>query len=629
MTKKITPVLALLAFLISSCIHQKVPGKDVVCPPPPAQNCQPLVWHGIETDTSASYREVADKYYIFSPVHSLNTPENEWSLSFIDKTRAVLTFDDEDIQTMMIAKFTTDTKAVFESGVGTPFEGSSGAMSIRGNKVVIAASSDPEDPSEFIGNSNLYTAELQGNMIVNAKYMGDIVHKNDWSWESQPSMSKDGKVVFFASDRNLKHGTDIFFTVKLPGGKWSEPVALGSQVNTACEEITPFLTEDGKDLYFSSCGHETVGGYDIFVSHISDEFWQAAASGDMDKISNAVKYFSEAVNLKPPLNTNADEIFPSSPEDPKNILFYASNQASAGIRSILFRRGGFDIYRRRLVQGRIKQIVKKDHDVNININSPEVISEFSADIEFSPTYKLKGTVYNNETHERVPYADVIIRQLDGEKETIQREHYLDKDREVDISSQGGDKYFDSFKINADKNGDYEVVLEKDRTYEVTAQKEDMFFDSFKTRVEKEDPRTEIEQDLFIPPDLTLRINFPTDQYRRPYKYSIDTNGIETNQTWKESINLLAQNILISKNVIDSLVLIGHTDDQGTEKYNYKLGLNRVKFIIEQLVKRGVPRNILVGISKGESDLLPRRKNESKKLWRKRCRRVELVKILKK
>ncbi len=629
MRKIIISSLALIALLIAGCTLPKMPGKNVVCPPPPPQNCRTLVWHGIDVDTSKSYREIADKYYLFSPVYSLNTSDNEWSLAFIDRTRAVLTFDDEDIQTMMIAKFTTDTKAVFESGIGTPFESSNGAISIRDNKVVIAASSDPADSSELIGNSNLYTAVLHGNMIKNVKYMGDKVHKDVWSWESHPTISKDGNVVFFASDRNIKNGTDIFFSVRLAGNKWSEPLALNENINTDCEEITPFLTEDGKALYFSSCGHETVGGYDIFVSNIKRDFWTAVASKDMNKIRNAVKFFSKARNLKPPLNTVADEIFPSSPEDPKNILFYSSNQASAGIHSILFRRGGFDIYRRRLVQGKMKQIVKQDRDINININSPEVISKISTDIEFSPTYKLKGTVYNEETHEPVPYADVIIKQLDGDKETIEREHYLDRGREVDISSQGGDKYFDSFKINADEKGDYEVVLEKDRTYQVTAQKEDMFFDSFKTRIEKEDPRVEIKKDLFVPPALTLRINFPVDQYKRPYKYTIDTNGIETNQMWKEAIDLLAQNLLISKDVVDTLVLIGHTDDQGRDKYNYKLGLNRVKFIIGQLVKRGVPRGILVGKSAGESELLPRRTGESKKMWRKRCRRVELQKILKK
>ncbi len=629
MKSKLIPIFIVVALAISGCVLQRTPDKQIVCPPPPSQKCSPSVWHGIEVDTSAAFREVADKYYIFSPVYSLNTPENEWCVSFIDSKKAILTFDDRDIQTMMLTEFTTDTKAQIISGIGTPFEGSHGAISVRNGKVVISASSDPKDPSRFIGDANLYTAELHGNMIKNTKYMGDKLHSTDWTWESQPSLSVDGNVVFFSSDRDLNKGTDIYFSVKLSDGTWSEPVNLGSNVNTACEEITPFLTADGKALYFSSCGHETVGGYDIFVSYIDDMFWKNIQSGDFDKIKNCSQYFSKAKNLRPPLNTTADELFPSSPEDPENILFYASNQGSANIQSILYRKGGFDIYRRRLVKGRIKQIVNKNMDVAININTPEVIEKLSTDIDFSPTYKLKGTVYNKETNEPVPYADIIIKQIDGKPPTIKRENYLERDREIDVTTQGGDKYFDSFKINADEKGDYEVELEKDRTYEVTAQKEDMFFDSFKTRVESEDPRTEVKKDLYVPPVLTLRINFPVDVYKNPYKYALDSNGVQTNQTWQEALDLLAKNIKASLSNIDSIIIIGHTDDQGSLKYNDKLALNRVNFVINQLVKRGIPRKILVGVSKGERELLPREPGESKKMWRKRCRRVVLEKVMKK
>ncbi len=629
MKSKLIPVFILLALAVSSCVIQRTAGKQPVCPPPPTQNCQPSVWHGVEVDTSAAFREVAKQYYIFSPVYSLNTPENEWGVSFIDSKRAILTFDDKGMQTMMLAEFTTDTKAQIKSGIGTPFEGSHGAISVRKNKVVISASSAPNDPSQFIGDANLYTAELAGNMVKNIKYMGDKLHTNAWTWESHPSLSSDCNVVFFSSDRDLLKGTDIYFSVKLADGTWSKPINPGANINTACEEITPFLTEDGKALYFSSCGHETVGGYDIFVSYIDDEFWDNIRSGDLDKITKCSQYFSKAKNLRPPLNTPDDEIFPSSPEDPENILFYASNQGAANVQSILFRKGGFDIYRRRLVKGKIKQFVKKDMDIVININTPEVIEKFSTDIDFPPTYTLKGTVYNKETNERVPYADIIIKQIDGEPPTIEREQYIERDREIDVTTQGGDKYFDSFKINADEKGDYEVELEKDRTYEVTAQKEDMFFDSFKTRLEKEDPRTEIKKDLYVPPVMTLRINFPFDVYKHPYKYTLDTNGVETNQTWQEAMDLLAKNIKASLNVLDSIIITGHTDDQGSEKYNERLGLNRVNFVINQLVKRGIPREILVGISKGELEPLPRMKDESKKMWRKRCRRVVLEKIMKK
>lgn len=623
MKKYIIAIAGLISLVLASCVNIKVPGRDVTCPPPPPQNCQPAKWSGMPVDTSESFRKIADEYYTFSPVHSINTNSNEWGLSFIDNTKAVLTFDDQDQQRMVIAKFFTDTKASIESGLGSPFDGSSGALSIRGNKVVLAATSDPESPDDFIGNSNLYTAELSGNMIKNAKVLNENIHKDKITWESHPSLSPDGDVVFFASDRNLGRGTDLFLSYKQKDGKWSEAISLGDSLNTICEEITPFVTADGKSLYFSSCGHQTVGGYDIFVSAISPEFWTVVKSGNSSALSNLTRYFGKPRNLRPPLNTPADEIFPSSPESPDNILYYASNQISQGGSSIVFLKGGFDIYKRRKVDTRTKQIAENNLDIPININvTPVAPSNIT-----TKTYTLKGTVYNAQTKQVVPNAELIIRQKDGPDPTLNRD-YLEKDREVDLTAQGGDKYYDAFKITADENGRYTVELEKDRTYEVTAQKEDMFFDSFKTRVENEDPNTTVEQDLFIPPDLTLRINFPSDVYRNPYKYSLDSNGVETNQSWQDEITLLAQNLIISKNVVEKLILIGHTDEQGTDEYNLKLGLNRVNFIIDELVRRGVPRTMLDGQSAGETLLLPKLSDEGLKQWRKRCRRVELQKVMK-
>lgn len=627
-------LIIIILALSTGCTIIKAPDKDIVCPPPVSQQCQPKKFSGTSMDTSEAYRRIADEYYIFDPVSSLNTSDNEWGLSFIDRKTALLTLEDNDEQRMIIAKFLTDTKARIESGIGSPFDGSSGSISFRGNNLIVAATNDPDNPDEFIGNSNLYSAELDGNVIRYAKYLGDKLHKDKLSWESHPSLSADGTVLFFASDRELKKGVDLFFSFKAQDGTWSEPYNLGDSINTDCEEITPFVTEDGSALYFSSCGHETVGGYDIFVSKIKPEFWQIVKSSDKTRLNNIGRFFSKATNLRAPLNTPADEIFPSSPENPDNLIYYASNQANQGANSILYLRGGFDIFRRRKIDSKLKPLAEKKIDINIDINNRLTPVEIPTDLIFAQTYKLKGTVYNAQTKQVVPFAELYIRQIDGETPTLQRENkidpedYLGRDREVDITAQGGDRLYDNFKITADEKGYYEVTLEKDRTYEVTAQKEDMFFDSFKTRMEKEDPRNETENDLFVPPSLTLRINFPSDVYKNPYKFTLDSYGIETNQTWIEAINLLAQNILLTGDKIETLILIGHTDDQGSEEYNYRLGLNRVNYIIDQLVRRGVPRDKLEGRSEGEYKLLEREPEESIKMWRKRCRRVELVKELK-
>jgi hypothetical protein len=196
-------------------------------------------------------------------------------------------------------------------------------------------------------------------------------------------------------------------------------------------------------------------------------------------------------------------------------------------------------------------------------------------------------------------------------------------------SQGKDLFFDSLKLNADSLGNYSLRLDKDKGYEVSAQVKDLFFDSYKIRVEKEDSVTLVHRDLHVPVQFTLRVNFPTDKYDDPYKYVLDSAGVESNETWQEELDLLAHNLILSKDKLEKIILVGHTDDVADEQYNQKLGQNRVNFIINELVKRGVPSGLLEGRSAGEPEPLPKRKGEDLQMYRKRLRRVELLKELKK
>ena len=93
--------------------------------------------------------------------------------------------------------------------------------------------------------------------------------------ESSASMSNDGDVLYFSSDRPGGYGgKDIYRVKKLPDGEWSMPQNLGPVVNTQFDEDAPYASPDGKLLFFSSRGHETMGGFDIFISREKDDgFW--------------------------------------------------------------------------------------------------------------------------------------------------------------------------------------------------------------------------------------------------------------------------------------------------------------------------------------------------------------------
>ena len=88
---------------------------------------------------------------------------------------------------------------------------------------------------------------------------------NSEYWESQPSISSDGNLLFFTSNRYGGYGgSDIWMSRKY-NNIWLNPVNLGPSINTSSDEGTPFLHYDNKTFYFSSKGHEGFGGFEGFV----------------------------------------------------------------------------------------------------------------------------------------------------------------------------------------------------------------------------------------------------------------------------------------------------------------------------------------------------------------------------
>lgn len=138
-----------------------------------------------------------------------------------------------------------------------------GAQSISadGNWLVFTAC----NREDGFGQCDLYISKRIGDGWSFPKNMGKTI--NTSFWEAQPSISADGRAVFFSSDRPGAIGDrDIWVSVKDQTGKWSMPHNLGDKINTTAVEISPFIHPDGKTLYFASSGHNGLGGTDLFYS---------------------------------------------------------------------------------------------------------------------------------------------------------------------------------------------------------------------------------------------------------------------------------------------------------------------------------------------------------------------------
>jgi len=165
--------------------------------------------------------------------------------------------------------------------------GNEGSQSISadGRYLFFTACNRPDG----FGKCDIYMSEFVDNEWTKSVNVGYPV--NSAYWEAQPSVSPDGRTVYFVSNRPDGYGgSDIWLSHKDLFGRWQKPENLGPSVNTKYDEWSPFIHSDGVTLYFSSEGHVGMGGVDVFVTNIIN-----------DTIINEPK------NIGFPVNTFADE----------------------------------------------------------------------------------------------------------------------------------------------------------------------------------------------------------------------------------------------------------------------------------------------------------------------------------
>jgi outer membrane protein OmpA-like peptidoglycan-associated protein len=169
------------------------------------------------------------------------------------------------------------------------------------------------------GNFDICFSEYVDGKWGEIKNPGQAIN-DPRQWDSQPSLSADGKTLFFASARDSISGIDLYKSVKDESGNWKKAVKLSQVINTNGNDKSPFIHSDSRTLYFSSDSLPGLGGFDIFKIKMDE-------NGGWTK----------PVNLGYPINTESDEVgFFVSLNGQKG--YFASNKLNKGGV------GGYDIY---------------------------------------------------------------------------------------------------------------------------------------------------------------------------------------------------------------------------------------------------------------------------------------------
>lgn len=254
-------------------------------------------------------------------------------------------------------------------------------------------------------NSDIYISTYDDGQWTKSRSLPKPVYSK--YWESHGSISKDGRTLYFTSNRRGGYGAmDIYKTVLDEEDEWTDPTNLGSTINTSLSEDTPFITEDGKSLYFSSQGHNSMGGYDIYVSTMDDE-------GN----------WTEPRNLGYPISTTDD-----------NLFYYPWNNGRIAYLALLEQDsyGKEDIYSVRLASDEVieeaiaekietdvekidtleKQVIKEE---KIDEVPEEIVEEIVEEVEEKPVVEEVAEIVSEqvieEKEEAIPAVEIILKPV--------------------------------------------------------------------------------------------------------------------------------------------------------------------------------------------------------------------------
>ncbi|NVO02245.1 MAG: PD40 domain-containing protein [Bacteroidetes bacterium] len=334
------------------------------------------------------------------------------------------------------------------------------------------------------GSCDIYESDILGANWIQPSNLGKIV--NSAKWETQPSISSDGKTLYFVSSRGGgKGGVDIWKSILDDNEEWGAPINLGDSINTTGNEMSPFIHPDDQTLYFISDGHTGMGGMDIFYSR-----------------KNEKGEWTKPVNLGYPINTWADErsLIVNANGD---IAYYSSNVDGG--------KGKFDIY--------TFELYEKARPLKVNY--------------------MKGIVFNSVTKEKLKAKFELIDIKTGKtvvqsySDPVKGEFLVciptNKDYALNVSADGFLFYSDNFTI-VDNHSNTDPFLKNVPLHPIKIGEKvvlkNIFFETAKFDL-KEESQIELKRLIALMnknPKLKIEIGGHTDNVGAPaYNLTLSQN----------------------------------------------------------------------------------------------------------
>jgi len=428
-----------------------------------------------------------------------------------------------------------DIYVSFHSGDNwEPAENIGKPLNTNNNDATVGLSPDGQQLYTFFGKRNggdILICELKGDEWTAPDDNALKKNVNTDHHESSASFSYDGKTMYFVSNKSEdSHGAhDIFISYwDEEKERWGEAKNLGSKINTEYEERDVFMHPDGRTIYFSSEGHSTIGGYDIFYSTMDDN-----------------GKWSEPVNIGYPINTpDNDRFFVMSGSGMRG--YYATDKEGGY--------GAHDIYLITFLGPEKPLVLGNEDNLIASIANPvsETVIEETVEIKTMRLTILKGTIKDALTENPVA-AEIEI--VDNEKNEV-----------ISVA-----------KSNS-STGKYLVSLPSGKNYGIAVKAEDYLFHSENFNIPAATNYQEITKDILLnklvkDAKIILKNVF--------FDYAKATLRPES------SVELDRLSKLLTEFPSVRIEISGHTDNKGSLKTNTTLSEARAKAVVDYLITKGI------------------------------------------
>ena len=413
----------------------------------------------------------------------------------------------------------------------------------KSHLAIISASTDGK--TMFVFQKNKIYEIKTGGAVKDVQALSKNVNID--FYQNHATVSKDGQTLLFTSEDDRGNGgLDIYKSKKQSDGSWGTPENLGKTINTEYDEDSPYLSDDGKTLYFSSKGHESFGNYDIYKSTLINGEW------------------SPPKNLEQPINSPGNDIF-----------MIESDNLSSGYFSS-YRKGGhgdMDLYKITYLDKFKKECTEKKNAL-LSINSQLMDREsFSVKFETSIPSNLNVIAYQwtfNQT--KLPIDAAQITQT------------------ISLTSPG-DSVFVKLIAGCDTCIE-PIVICNNMVYNVPA-------DMIPTKTD-DGPGTN-------PYDPKLMLAYLNKKQIDALGFDVTPVHFNLNKSniREDAVAILKKNIeVLSKHPEISVLIYGFADSRGKESYNLPLSKKRAQHVKDYLVSKGLSKKqVEQVIGKGEEFIL--------------------------